>query len=933
MMLPARPANEMQRLLRLRQLGILDTVAEAVLDGFTQLAASITGMPVALISLVDEDRQWFKSAVGLPQGGETPRDLSFCAHAILQEDLLEVEDAAADPRFAGNPFVQGPPHVVHYAGVPLRLPEGEAIGTLCVFSSVPGRLSQEQRNLLAVLAASVTQVLLLREKEQHLSGERSMAEAVLIAELAPVGMFSADAQGAVLHGNQRWQALLGAASLAELQGAAWMRRIHPDDLPTLQAGWSRTVRERTPYEGLFRTAGSAADSPQWIKFRVQPVAHTGTPVAFVGVLTDQTQSVWLQEELQRKNRLLARALDAARLGLWEYNRSGDVYLSGGWTQLLGLGGKDWKLRARATLSFFPQQELPRLAAARRQLLRGASSRLSLEHQMIDASGAVIWVLTEAQVTERDAAGRALQVVGTSRDITQRIAADAELRAALRAADEASKSKSDFLATMSHEIRTPLNGVIGLTQLLREARLPPMESDSVAMIDSCAKTLLSLVDNILDFSKIEAGRLTLDEVPTDLTKIVQELGDVFTVRAGEKGIRFDLQQQASLPQWITADPVRLRQVLLNLLGNALKFTERGSFGLRVLGQEGAPEPRLCFVVSDTGPGIARADQSRLFTRFTQIQGQGSVRQPGTGLGLAISRQLAHLMGGDVKLVSEAGVGSHFTLEIPLRPASAPVVAATAAAASVAYSDARILLAEDNEVNQLVAQRLLAALGFRHVTLVADGQQAVEACSQNSFDLVLMDCQMPRLDGWQATQALRRMGVTIPVVAFTASATLGDRDRCRAAGMDDYLTKPIEKAVLAEKLHRWLAEPVVQASAGARPPVPEVCFDATVIERFFLGDGVVFQEARQLFLQQTRQSFSGLADLDEAAVGRLMHRVRGSAQTLGAVRLARLCAELEAAPAAAGRDRLVSELGDFATASAPLTVDSSRAGELVPGLAQV
>ena len=516
-------------------------------------------------------------------------------------------------------------------------------------------------------------------------------------------------------------------------------------------------------------------------------------------------------------------------------------------------------------------------------------------------------------------GCAVRVVGTSKDITARVRADAELRAALQAADQANVAKSDFLATMSHEIRTPLNGVIGLSQLLREADLPPMEADSVAMIDSCAKSLLSLVDNILDFSKIEAGRLTLEEVPTDLPQMAHELADLFTVRAGEKGIRFDLYLQPGVPRWIAADPGRLRQVLLNLLGNALKFTDIGSFGLRVTIKETEAGGLLCFAVTDTGQGIPAQAQARLFTRFTQAAGQ-SRRESGTGLGLAISRQLAQLMGGDVTLVSQEGLGSCFTLEIPLRTASPPVVQVKPDA-RLTRTDARILLAEDNEVNQLVAQRMLASLGFAHVTVVANGQEAVHACRDGAFDLVLMDCQMPVLDGWDAARELRRLGVTIPILAFTATATLGDRDRCLAAGMNDYLTKPIEKAVLAEKLRRWLtgdAEPDA-SSLQTASTAPEV-FDRSVIGRYFAGEEQVFLEGLQLFLRQSRESLAQLRDGGRDGgerMARLMHRMRGSAATLGGTRLARLCADLELAPAYEQLDTVVTAFEQFASQACAFT----------------
>ncbi|HVE53915.1 MAG TPA: ATP-binding protein, partial [Ramlibacter sp.] len=631
--------------------------------------------------------------------------------------------------------------------------------------------------------------------------QRLVADASVLAELAPVGMVSADAQGAVLHGNAQWVEMLGADALSELTGFQWANAIHPDDLDSLGAGWQEAVRNGEPYSGIFRTRETATKPGRWIKFRARMVGADLSPIAFVGTAVDVTATVLLERELQRKNRQLARALEASGLGLWEIDlRSGAVHLSPGWTRMLRISGSMEGMNTEDVMRYFPRSEVPRVMEGRRQLLRGEIEHLSLEHQMRAADGTLVWVLTEAEVSERGPDGRALYVVGTCKDITERKQADVELRRALQAADAASQAKSDFLATMSHEIRTPLNGVIGLTQLLAGADLPPMEKDSVGMIDSCAKSLLSLVDNILDFSKIEAGRLTLDLVPTDLGELVNEVADVFSVRSSEKGIRFDLRHDAAVPRWISADPGRLRQILLNLLGNALKFTNEGGFSLHVFVTPDLEPPQLCFQVFDTGMGIAEADQARLFTRFSQVDASASRRHDGSGLGLAISRQLAQLMGGDVTLVSRLGHGSTFTVTIPLHAVRAPAQVQQPAAHAV-RENVRILLAEDNEVNQLVAQRLLGKLGYPNVTVAFTGREAVEACRAGRYDLVLMDCQMPVMDGWEAARVLREQGMQSPIIAFTASATSGDRDRCLAAGMNDYLTKPVEMAVLADKLQRW------------------------------------------------------------------------------------------------------------------------------------
>jgi len=609
-----------------------------------------------------------------------------------------------------------------------------------------------------------------------------------------------------------------------------------------------------------------------------------------------------RSELRASQERLAVALEASGLGLWEYEpRAGALYLTAGWMRLIRSDGPDRVMPLKELLHHLPPDELARLWDAGRKLLAGEIPRLSVEHRIFAADGSLVWCLTEAQVMQRAADGQPRKLVGTSKDITERRQADAELRRALEAADQASRAKTEFLATMSHEIRTPLNGVIGLTQLLADAPLPPMEKDSVAMIASCARSLLSLVNNILDFSRIEAGRLTLDVVPTDLVLLVRDVSDLFSVQAAEKGIRFDLRHEADVPRWIAADPARLRQILLNLLGNALKYTAKGGFSLHVRAEGAGAARLLCFQVFDTGIGIAQADQARLFTRFTQVGAATGRTQAGSGLGLAISRQLAQLMGGDIALASLAGRGSTFTLRIPLHEARAPA-APPATAAHAVPSGVRILLAEDNEVNQLVAQRLLARLGYTEVTPVFTGRAAVDACTRQAFDLVLMDCQMPVMDGWEAARALRAMGIEVPILALTASATAGDRERCLGCGMNDFMTKPVEVEVLAQKLGRWLAR------AAAPPPPPAAAalgaagtaFDEAVLQAHFDDDGAFFAEARSVFLRQTGEALAGLAaagePFDAAAARRVMHRIRGSAAMVGARWLAAVCRRAEEAEAA-------------------------------------
>lgn len=924
---PSIPPNETARLNRLKSLGLLDTAAEEVFDSFTRLASVVTGMPISLLSLVDSDRQWFKSAVGMPQGDQTPRDVSFCGHAILGSELFEVPDATADPRFSDNPLTTGAPNVVHYAGVPVTLPGGERIGTMCVISPEPGRLSEEARAALSHIADCVVRVILLREDEMLAQNARRLAAAQTWADLYPVGMFMADATGAVVHANERWCFKLGLKSVADGLGWAWADAVHPDDAPGIMREWAQAAEAGQRFDQVFRV--ERAGEIKWLQMRAEPAECSRTQHEYVGILADVTERQQFIERLEANNRLRAMmfesmpdgiavfddklrlvltngrqkelldlpeaifgaedatlssimtylahrgeygagnpdelvakrlsimekpgryefemnrpngtviqthvnhaengwrvhvfsditslkavesrlrdqrmqlelALESSGLGMYEFRPlERKLTLSDGWAKLFG-----FQHGANADVAdfsgFVPPEAMQTLTSGMAALLKDEVRRLDIEYQHVNAEGDLVWVRNEAKVVERDSCGRGTRVIGTVKDITALKRVEQELKNAAEAARQASKAKSDFLATMSHEIRTPINGVIGLSRILAGQPMPVDQAKHVTLIDSCAKTLLGLVDNILDFSKIEAGQMNLEKVDTDLPALLRETGGVFEVRAQEKGVRFQLEL-ADVPDIVVIDPLRLRQILLNLLGNALKFTISGSIVLTVWSEGEGSGEMLNLSVKDTGIGMTPDQVSRLFERFAQAEASTSRRFAGTGLGLAISRQLAQMLGGDIDVVSAEGVGSTFTVRLPLERGKQkrPPLAGTPERCGPV--PARILLVEDDAINRMVAEAILQKFGFQDITIANNGLEAVKHCRNKAFDIVLMDCQMPEMGGLEATRLLRDAGFSAPIVALTASATLDDRAACMDAGMSDYLSKPIEPSSLAHVLNKWL-----------------------------------------------------------------------------------------------------------------------------------
>ncbi len=788
------PENDEMRVQALQECRVLDTEAEPTFDALTAAASELCGVPIALISLVDQDRQWFKARIGI-DATQTHRDEAFCSHAILTPEPMIIEDAYEDPRFCESPLVLGPPHIRFYAGVPLELSSGERIGTLCVIDQQPRKLTSDQRSGLKVLAIQATALLELRRKVVQL--------------------------------------------------------------------------ERT---------------------------------------TEQLE------------------------------------------------------RAR----------------------------------------------TEA--------------------------------------DQANQAKSEFLASMSHEIRTPLNGVIGMTELLRDTDLDTRQRRFVEACHASGTSLLGLINDILDLSKIEAGRLELDPHEFDLEQLVMELVDAMAMQARNKGLDMICFIDPRAARTVIGDSTRLRQVLVNLIGNALKFTEKGEIYVRVAPDKIDGQNVTCrFAVTDTGIGIPEDRLHQLFNAFEQADSSMSRRFGGTGLGLTISKSLVEAMGGRIEVDSEVGVGSTFafTANLPLaddaRPQplspeqlkrmrvliadpcqtsrqavaemmagwqitccttdtleqaqrlfsaavetqqpydvflvdqqlwqrgqpdwlrtggdqpvrtflmvadtpplpaegdqivnvvhkpicpsrlmdvlveslcqpSEPDLATPQSSLGSASSegDGYILLVEDNPINQLFVTEILSRNGYR-CDVAENGRQAVDAVQRERYNLILMDCQMPEMDGFAATGAIRQFeaergeGDHVPIIALTANAIKGDRERCLEAGMDDYLSKPVEVKDLLAKLQDYLSGSDRESKANDEPastnttPIPsgDDPLDVEAALQRCMDDSEFLAATLDSFVTEVPGYIDELERLiesgDAESATRAAHSIKGAAGMVTAESLRAVAAELEA-----------------------------------------
>ncbi len=509
-------------------------------------------------------------------------------------------------------------------------------------------------------------------------------------------------------------------------------------------------------------------------------------------------------------------------------------------------------------------------------------------------------------------GECIYFIATERDITERKNAESELLKALEKTEMATRAKSEFLANMSHELRTPMNGILGLAEILQGQELTDDVRECIDAIHGSGMSLLSIVNDILDLSKIEAQELEIEKYPFKSRDVLKNIRDLTAIAASRKGLNYDIQIGENVPEWFMGDGKRIQQIIFNLVGNAIKFTEQGGIAIHMDWKTVRGEDSLMIQVQDTGIGIPIEFQEQLFNKFSQADSSISRKFGGTGLGLAITKYLVEMMGGHISFTSQINQGTIFFLNIPITEAPKQDILQTEikvsnenALTGIDLQNIRALIVEDHPINQMLAVKWLKKLGLKNIDSAMNGFESITLLRNNSYDFILMDCQMPELDGFETTSLIRDMEKQInkrtPIIAMTANAMLGERERCLQAGMDDYLSKPLNFAQFQSCIAQWIGAKPQEVEEEITVAVDNPIMDASVpvdltrLNEFTEGDKDTEAMVINLFLNTAYEAFDRLKNAQlsgeteewrEAA-----HSFKGASGNLGAMALHAICTDAE------------------------------------------
>jgi PAS domain S-box-containing protein len=909
--------NENNRVSALHGYHILDTPSEYQFDNIAKLASLVCSAPIALIALVDENRVWFKSSIGITFN-EIPRGISFCEHTIISknDDVFEVYDALEDDRFKNHPSVIEIPYVRSYAGAPLIDENGFKLGTVCVFDTVPREFTSAQKEGLQTLAKEVMTHISLQRKSEELAAHAQRFEELLnISAVSPEIHCILDKMGIVLFINNAVTNLL-EYSVEEAKGLNIWSFCHREDLNrvinTIEDGLRKGNKQ---FENDFRIV-SKSGVIRWISWTMvtknekwyaygrditenKKVEHELMKLSFVAskvnnavVINDANNHVtWVNEAFEKITGFNLNDLKGKRLGdlisgprtdmellehareltkrnqsftvdllayrkdkqpIWisiyntvVFNEAGKVEIeveiiiditdkknAEEELQVLSLVASEtntgvnisdancyttWVNQSLERLTGYTATELHgfRLGdilcaesdATQQQLINEAREKAqdkqaySIEVEAKKKDGTMVW-LSVATTPVLGLTGKLERQIDLITDITQRKQVEREMVEAKEQALQLSEAKEMFLSVMSHEIRTPLNAVIGMTHLLMDNDPKPSQIEDLNILKFSGENLLNIINDILDFTKIETGNLHLELMPFSMKALTTDIVTSLGVNASKRENELVLLYDEEIPKLVSGDKTRLYQILMNLLGNAIKFTYQGKIILQLkLIVNDEQYIAIHFEVSDNGIGIPEDKLSYIFEAFTQAKTDISRKYGGTGLGLAITKKLLQLYNSEIEVKSVEDEGTCFSFTLNFLKSSLLATGGELIAQAEAFTGKRILIVDDNEINLLIAKRILGKFGV-NIDFALNGEEAIHKVKDERYDLVFIDIKMPGMDGFEATRIIRSQPDNyfkmVPIIALTASTLQNEYRKFKESGMNGHILKPFKPEEIRELL---------------------------------------------------------------------------------------------------------------------------------------
>ncbi len=781
-----------------------------------RLAQTVAATPMARVFLEDGETLWSAGSI-IPGPLPTMNREAMAGLLAPPGESRWIEDTRADPTVRDHGLVVGRPWLRFVACAPIVMSDGQSIGGLYVSDRAPRafdpKVAEDLRDLADLVAQACERPRLLRELA-HAEAEAAAAAKVTAAfvESSPVALAMTDRECRILHVSPQWRGEMGMIG-TDVVGRS-LYDLFPRARGRQEEAFNRVLAGETIREDRTQIFLPNGEEP-WVRAELTPWRDADGEVGGMLCMThDVTAMVRALEQSERSKRRLKLAAEIADVHAYEMDYVNQTLLAeGAFDSFFDRSMTYQDFRDDPTYRVHPD-DAKRVAAIWRECA-AAGRPFRAEYRLRPVNGRDVWVFGGAELM-MSADGRPQSVIGVLQNITARKEAELAVAQARDSAEAANRAKSEFLANMSHEIRTPLNGVMGVAGALGRTDLSAQQQDMVRLIETSAQTLESLLSDVLDLARIESGRLTLTTAPFSMEDAVNPVAALFEPNARCKGLDFQVDLPEAATGVFAGDVARIRQILSNLVSNAVKFTSRGGVRLSVAAEPSGESASLVrFTVEDSGIGFGAETQSRLFERFEQADGSITRRYGGTGLGLAISRSLAEEMGGSLTATSSPGQGARFcfTLELPRRDEAralaplTPLDAETCAPGQGGFAP-RVLLAEDHPTNRKVVELILGAIGV-NLTSVENGQEALDAFESQAFDLILMDMQMPVMDGLTAIRAIREQEAAerrprTPIYALTANAMPEHAEASRHAGADAHLTKPIAADALIAAV-RQIAAP--------------------------------------------------------------------------------------------------------------------------------